>query len=432
MILLLALWLHPAAAAEDWPQFRGPRGDGTSKASGLPATWSETRNVRWKTPIAGRGWSSPVVLGDRVWLTTAVELAMPAEVLLLRLRDHPDAGEVNLAGDVSLRLICLDRPSGRQVYDVEVFHVDRPEPVHRLNSYATPTPVVEPGRVYCDFGSMGTACLDGLTGRILWKAKLATDHFLGPVSSPVLCKDRLLLVRDGAGAPYVAALDKRTGRTAWKTGRPPMTAEDKYRVKAYSTPLVVEAGAQAQAIVPGAQWVAAYDPANGREIWRVRHGKGYSLVPRPVYAQGMVYVCTGYEAPELWAIRIDGQGDVTTTHVAWKARRQIPGVASPLATGREVYCVSDTGIASCFDAIGGQLIWRERIGREYRASPISADGRLYLFGWDGRTTILAAGRQFRRLAENPLDGSLAATPAVAGRAIYVRTATHLYCLEQKP
>jgi hypothetical protein len=146
----------------------------------------------------------------------------------------------------------------------------------------------------------------------------------------------------------------------------------------------------------------------------------------------MVYVCTGYEAPELWAIRIDGKGDVTETHVAWKANRQIPGVASPLVIGREVYCVSDTGIASCFDAISGKLVWRERIGREYRASPISADGRLYLFGWDGRTTILAAGRQFQRLAENRLEGSLAATPAVAGRAIYVRTATHLYCLEQKP
>jgi len=430
-LLLAAVALPGAAPAEDWPQFRGPRGDGVSSAAGLPAEWSPTLNVRWKVRTPGRGRSSPVVLGDRIWMTAADETPASPEEVALRLADLPEPGQLYVARRVSLRALCLDRVSGKLLYDVELFGVENPDPIHRLNGYATPTPAVEPGRVYCDFGTYGTACIDAATGRVVWKTRLPAEHVLGPGSSPVLVKDLLVLVRDGCDAQYVAALDKGTGKVLWRTDRPPMQTETRYEKKAYSTPLVVEAGGRVQIVAPGAQWVCSYDPADGREIWRVRHGRGFSLAPSAVYGHGMVYVATGCNVAELWAIRVDGGGDVTRTHVAWRAKGQIPLMSSPVLAGKELYCVSDDGIVSCFDAAGGKVHWRERIGGNHLASPLYADGKLYFFNWEGRTTVLKPGTEFVRLADNPLEGPLAATPAVAGRAIFLRTDAHLYCVEKQ-
>ena len=239
------------------------------------------------------------------------------------------------------------------------------------------------------------------------------------------------MVRDGCDEQYVAALDKRTGKTAWRTRRPPIEAESPPYKKSFSTPLVVEAAGRAQAVVPGPHWVVSYDPATGEEIWRVRHGKGYSIAPRPVFGHGMVYVSTGDYVAQLWAIRVDGHGDVTETHVAWKATSQIPLMASPLLVSDELCLVSDNGIVSCLDASSGKLKWRERIGGNHAASPILADGRIYFFGREGKTTVVEAGTKCTRLAENALDGTVIASPAVAGRAIIVRTDTHLYSVEKR-
>jgi len=430
-LLLAAIAFPDAAPAEDWPQFRGPRGDGLSTAAGLPLEWSPTLNVRWKVRTPGLGRSSPVVLGDRVWMTTADETPASPEELALRMADLPEPGQLYVARRVSLRVLCLDRTSGKLLHDVELFRVENPDPIHRLNSYASPTPAAEPGRVYCDFGTYGTACIDAATGRVVWKTRLSADHVLGPGSSPVLVKDLVVLVRDGSDAQYVAALDKTTGKTAWRTDRPPVQTETSYEKKAYSTPLVIQAAGRTQIAVPGAQWVCSYDPADGSEVWRVRHGRGYSLAPSPVYGRGMVYVCTGYQVAELLAIRVDGRGDVTDTRVAWKAKGQVPLVSSPILVGDELYCASDSGIVSCFDAESGKLHWRERIGGNHLASPLAADGRLYFFNREGKTTVLKPGKHFVRLAENPLEGPLAATPAVAERAIYLRTDAHLYCIEKQ-
>jgi outer membrane protein assembly factor BamB len=420
--------LAPPSGAEDWPQFRGPRGDGTSRAVGLPLTWNRTQPVAWKTFIPGRGHSSPVVCGDRIWLTAADDAPATPETRAARLRNHPDAGPMYVAEDVLFRLLCLDRFSGRIIYDVELFHAVNPDPVHRLNSFATPTPVVEEGFVYCDFGTFGTACVAAQAGRIVWKAKLPVEHVLGPASSPVLCGRFLLLVRDGADTQYVAALDKQTGRLVWKTSRPPMDADTPFEKKAYSTPLVVESAGQRQAIVPGAQWVCSYDPETGREFWRIRHGKGFSVAPRPVAGHGMVYISTGCNQAELLALRIDGRGDVTDTHIAWRAKEQVPTMSSPLLVGDEVYCVSDRGVVSCWDAHRGTLQWRHRIGGNYLASPIYAEGRLYFFSWEGKTTVLQAGRKYLPLAENELDGNVAATPAVASGSLVIRTDRFLCCV----
>ncbi len=421
-LFLLSTMVWRAAVAEDWPQFRGPGGNGVSPAVGLPLHWSETQNVRWKVAIPGRGHSSPVVLGERIWMTTAVNTATKEM--------GQGADRMQVAEQVVLGAVCLDRASGSLLYHRELFRLENPEPVHALNSYATPTPVVERERLYCDFGTFGTVCLDAATGEILWQQRLPVEHQVGPGSSPLLWQDLLLVVRDGCDAQYVAALDKRTGQIVWRTDRPEIDVDSGEFKKSFSTPLIIEVEGRPQTIMPGAHWIVAYDPATGKSIWQVRHGTGYSLVPRPVWGHGMVYTTTGGYVPQLWAIRVDGQGDVSDTHVAWKATKQIPLMSSPLLIGRELYIVSDKGIATCLDALTGEVHWRERLGGNYGASPVYADGRIYLFSREGKTTVLKPGTQFTRLAENQIQCAVTATPAPVGKSIFLRTEGHLYRIEE--
>ncbi len=356
-------------------------------------------------------------------MTTAIEQGVK------RTQIGPD--DMQVADHVSLGAVCLRRADGRCLWHVTLFEVDKPDPVHWLNSWATPTPVIEAGRLYCDFGTFGTTCLDARTGQIVWKRRLPLDHQNGPGSSPTLYRDALILVRDGRDAQYVTALDKNTGATIWKTNRPPLSGNRTDMLKSYSTPLILGEGHSLQMVIPGAQWFASYDPTSGKEIWRVRHGNGFSIAPHPVFGQGMVYVCTGYFVPQLWAIRVDGHGDVTGTHVAWKATRQVSTLSSPILVGDELYWISDAGIACCADARTGNLHWHERLGGRCLASPIYAAGRLYFFNEDGKTTVLKAGKQFARLAENRLEGPLIATPAILGQTIFVRTDAHLFCIEKR-
>lgn len=315
------------------------------------------------------------------------------------------------------------------MWEITAFEAANPEPVHWLNSWATPTPVVESGRVYCDFGAFGTVCLEAATGKVLWKKQLVIDHQVGPGSSPVLWRDRLILVRDGRDAQYVAALDKETGETLWKTDRPPIQVSSGNAKKSFSTPLVIEQGGQTQVIAPGAHWAVSYDPLTGKEIWRVRHGDGFSIGTSPAFAHGIVYFGTGCHKAQLWAVRADGHGDVTATHALWKTLRQVPVMSSPVVVGEEIYWISDDGMATCADALSGEIHWQERLGGPSMASPLAAQGRVYFFRQDATTVVVKAGKEFKRLAENALPGTLAATPAIAGRALFLRSDTHLYCVE---
>jgi outer membrane protein assembly factor BamB len=413
--------IQAGVAAGDWPQFRGPTGDGLAPGADPPIRWSETENIRWKAALPGRGRSSPVLLGDRIWMTFAIERGVT------RRRIGPD--DCALAEHVSLGAMCLDRADGKTLWQVILYEVEKPAHVHWLNSWATPTPVVEPGRLYCDFGMYGTVCLDSQTGKVIWKQELAVDHQLGPGSSPILYDDLLILVRDGCNAQYVAALDRQTGRPAWKTDRPPIEAKLGSRRKSFSTPLVIQVGGNTQMVVPGAEWVVSYDPKSGKEIWRAKHGKGFSLASRPICGHGMVYISTGPIALQFCAIRIDGQGDVSDTHLAWTIKAQPPVMSSPILVGKEIYMVSDAGIASCLDSLTGEVHWRERLGGKFLASPVCAANRLYFVNDEAKTTVLAVGTSFEQLAENVLSGTVAASPAMIGRAIFLRTDTHLYRIE---
>ena len=417
----LATLLCLPCPALDWPQFRGPAGDGSAPSADPPITWSETNNIAWKVRLPGRGRSSPIILGDRIWVTTAVEQGV--------IRTNIKSDDMQVAEHVTLRAVCLDRATGKTRWDAQLFDVPHPDPVHWLNSWATPTPVVEPGRVYCDFGTYGTVCLEGATGKVVWKQQLPLDHQVGPGSSPVLWKDRLFLVRDGRDAQYVAALDKDTGLTLWKTERPPLTGNGDSK-KSFCTPLIVAQGNQVEVVVPGAQWAVAYDPLTGKEIWRVHHGRGFSIGTSPIFGHGMVYFGTGCFKAQLWAVRVDGHDDVTEANAVWKSLRQVPVMSSPTLADNEIYWVSDDGMATCADARNGEIHWQERLAGPCLASPLFAQGRLYFFRRDATTVVVKAGTQFERLAENPLEeGTLVATPALGERAIYLRTDSHLYCIQ---
>ncbi len=388
-----------AAATEDWPQFRGPTGQGHSAEQGLPLEWSESRNVLWKTAVPGRGWSSPVVAGGRVWLTTAM----------------------NTPGGTSLRLLGFDIDTGREVTNAEAFRLRSADLTNAKNSHASPTPIVDGDRLYVHFGASGTAALT-TAGVVVWKTHLPYESQHGNGGSPALYRDLLIISCDGSDQAYVVALDTRTGKVRWKTPR-------RYPAdQAYSTPLVIRVGERDQVVSVGAYRAAAYEPESGKEIWRVSYADGFSNVPRPVFGHGLVYLATGFQQPSLLAVRADGTGDVTKTHIAWTLQRGAPYTPSPLLVGDELYVINDLGILSCLDAKTGAVHWVQRIGGNHSASPTFADGRIYFLDEDGVATVIAPGKMFRKLATNTLDGAMLASMAVSNRSIFIRTHTHLYRL----
>ena len=397
---LMTMFVAPVST-EDWPQFRGPGGQGHSSEQGLPLEWNETRNVAWKVPVAGRGWSSPVIAGGRIWLTTATIAQR----------------------DTSLRLLAYDFKTGHPALDVEVFKVRGTDLLNAKNSHASPTPIVEGNRVYVHFGSQGTAALS-TSGDVLWKTRLNYESQHGNGGSPELAGELLIINCDGFDQAFVVALDKLTGKTRWRTDRREPHSQ------AYSTPLAFRAADRDQVISVGAFNAVAYDPQSGRELWRVAYPDGYSNVPRPVHGQGLVFIATGFNQPSLLAVRPDGNGDVTRSHVAWKLTRGAPLTPSPLLVGDNLYVVSDNGIASCVDARAGTIRWQQRLGNSFSASPVFADGRLYFLDEDGRTTVLAPGATGDRLATNVLDGPALASMAVAAKSFVIRTASHLYRIAQ--
>ncbi len=406
---LAALFLAaPADGEETWPQFRGPQGNGHADAAGLPLKWSDHDNVVWKTPIHDLGWSSPVIWKDAVWVTTAT------------IDGHQEFA------------VCIDRASGKIVLDVKVFDTEKPEHVATSNSYASPTPVIEAGRLYAHYGTYGTACLDTVSGKILWSRRdFNCDHHEGPGSSPMLWGELLIFNVDGRDVQYVVALDKATGKTVWKTKRSIDYGQYPENTrKAFCTPILIDWGGRQQLVSPGAKAIMGYDPGSGKELWKVRYD-GWSVTPRPVFGRGLIFLVNDYERPELWAIRPGGTGDLTDSHVAWKDAKAAPSRPSLLLIDDLLYMVSATGIASCVEAETGRVVWRERMGGNYSASPVCADGRIYFFNHEGTATVIQPGRKYAVLAVNKLDGDdLMASPAVAGKALFVRTRTNLYRIEK--
>ena len=397
VLVLLSLWAGTAAYADDWPAFRGPTGQGHSVERGLPAEWSEAKNVVWKTPVIGRGWSSPVVADGRVWLTTA------------------DEG--------SLRLLAFGTETGQEVVNVEVFRTSDRNAPNPKNGLASPTPIVDTtrGQIYVHFGAYGTAALT-TSGDVVWTTRFPYISQHGNGGSPILYRDLVILNCDGYDQAFVVALDAATGEVRWKTDRPQPISQ------AYSTPIVVNVDGRDQIVSIGAFRTSGYNPESGDEIWRVGYPDGFSNVAGPVYSRdhGFVYIATGFQQPSLLAVRADGSGDVTNTHVAWTSHRGAPLTPSPLVVGDELYFVSDMGILTCVDAATGETHWRERLRGNFSASPVFADERIYLQSEEGVTIVIARGLEYRELARNELDGSMLASLAVSDGSIFIRSHSHLY------
>jgi len=389
------------AAETEWPQFRGPSGQGISAAKNVPVKWSATENVAWSVDVPGRGWSSPILSKGRLYLTSAV-----------------GEGEA-----LTLRAMCFDAKDGRTLWDTEVF---KPEPgataMHRKNSLASPTPIVTTDRLYVHFGHMGTAALD-LEGKVVWQqTSLAYPPVHGTGGSPILVEGSLVFSCDGQSDPFVVALEAATGKVRWKTPRESV-AKKKF---SFSTPLAVKLDGATQIISPGSGLVGSYDLKDGRELWRVGYGEGYSVIPRPVYAHDLLFVSSSYDKPVLKAIRPAGaKGDATETSVAWEWSKGVPHTASMVVVGDELYFVSDGGIASCADARTGDIRWSERLGGNFSASPVVAEGRIFFQNETGFGYVVKAGRTYELLATNELGEATLASPAVADDTLFLRSENRL-------
>jgi outer membrane protein assembly factor BamB len=391
-------------AADEWPQFRGPTGDGISTAKHVPVNWNANEHVVWKKAIPGQGWSSPVLSHGKLYLTTATEQA---------------------AETTSLRVLCVSAADGQIVWDVEVL---KPDPAaakehHSKNSLASPTPIVTRDRLYVHFGHLGTVALD-LAGNVLWRqTKLSYSPRHGNGGSPVLVGNSLIFSCDAKNDPFVVALDCESGEVQWKTPRNTTAA----KTFSFSTPAVIDLEGATQVISPGSGFVGAYDPKDGREIWRVRYGEGYSVVPRPVFGNGLIFVGSGFDRPSLLAINPTGAtGDATDTHVAWTTTKGAPLTPSMLVVGNELYAVSDNGIASCFDARSGKPHWTKRLGGDFSASPIFAEGRIYFQNEAGVTHVLKPSTTFEQLATNDIEERTLASPVPIDDAIFLRSESHLW------
>lgn len=405
--LTLSVLAPAASRADNWPAFRGPAGDGKAEAKNLPVEFGEGQNVAWKTAIHGRGWSSPVVWGKQIWMTTATE------------------------NGKNMFAVAVDLDSGRILHDLLVYENENPRFCHPTNSYASPTPVIEEGRLYVHFGSYGTACIDTETGKTLWSRRdFECDHFRAPGSSPILYGDLLIVNFDGVDVQYVVALDKRTGRTVWKKDRSIDYGTDNgdYK-KAYSTPTVIRFGDRIELVNPSAVATIAYDPHSGKELWKVRHG-GMNAAARPLFDGNRVFIAAGDGMTQFVAVRPGGEGDVTDTHVEWSSSQSIPRRSSQLLIDGRLFMVSDIGVASCRIAKTGEILWQHRFGGMFWASPLYADGRIYFFSKEGKAPVIAASDRFKLLAENEFPAGFNSSPAVVEDSLILRTFTHLYRIKR--
>ncbi len=399
--LAVALLLLPAVApAADWPGWRGPQGNGTTPEMNLPVHWSATENVRWKVPLRMAGVSAPVVRGDRVFLTASDG----------RLNDQ-------------LHVLCYRRADGRELWHTRLFGSALSDGQFAPGGMAVPTPAADGAHLFVLFGTGDLACLDA-DGNPVWVRSLAAEYGpfrnrWGMASSPLLAGGLLVVQVDHWGKSYLLGLDARTGANRWKTDRDASVN--------WTSPVLAEFGGRKQIVTSGTYKVNGYDPATGAELWSVT-GLQMQCIPTPTVAGDTVYAVSGLQNYTLAIRPADGRGDLTKTHIAWKARAGATYTCSPVCDGRRYWFVEDNGWGNCLDAATGKRLWRERMDGNFRASLLAGDGKVYFTSLEGVVTVVRAGPAFEVLARNDLGESIVATPAVAGGELFIRGEKHLYCV----
>ena len=417
--------------ADDWWQFRGPGGNGDAGDVVVPTKWGGVFDKPyWETTIPGHGWSSPVVVANRIWITTSELVALNEIQSEDKIAKRPyGVSDFQTHASVKLFAIELNADTGEMLRRIELFECDDPPPIHSSNSYASPTPVSDGKRVYCHFGALGTACIEIETGRVLWRREFKVEEITGCAASPVLWRDMLYLACDGADQQFVVALDTLSGETKWKTDRPSLEGVDHAFRRSFSTPIIVESNPRTQLISMSAQWLVAYNPENGQEWWRAKVGSGYSAVPRPVFQRDKVFVSTGYSKPQMVAVNINGTGDITDSHIVWRSKSQGPEISSPILVGGQIYFVSAIGVATSLDLETGEMVWQHRVGGSHASSPTYAGGHIYFTSKEGVTTVIRPGREYDEIGKNELFGETYASLAVYRNHFLLRTNPILYCLE---
>lgn len=383
----------------EWSQFRGNNSDAHAVNVQVPMEWSDSKNVDWKIKIPGLGWSSPVLVDDQIFVTTAVA-----------------QGE-----GLSLRAISIDAKTGATLWDQEIQSVAKAPSIHSKNSHASPTPIVRDGSVFVHFGTLGTARLDASTGKIRWICnELDYPPMHGSGGSPVLRDGKLVIVCDGSTNPFVCAINAETGKLAWKT---PRSVQAKIS-HSFVTVNIAEVDGKPQVLAPGPDHFAAYDLQTGHELWRVM-APGWSVCPQPVLFEDLVIYNHDYDNPELMAVKLGGKGDVTESNIVWKSQRGAPSTPTPLLIGGDLYFVSDNGVASCVDAKTGQRHWMERLGGNYSASPVYVNGLVLFMNETGVATWIQPKQTFQVVGKNEVSGRTFATPGFSTDAMYLRTDEHL-------
>lgn len=397
-------------SAKEWTKFRGPTGDGHVTVKSIPLKWSDTENVKWKVSVPGKGWSSPVISKGKIYLTSAVAEG-----------DNQDAADVHR----ELRVICYDSSDGKELWNTKVFE-QKPlkRPIHSKNSHASPTPIIEDGKVYVHFGHMGSACLDS-KGKILWKNnELKYDPLHGNGGTPIIVDNLFFYSADALTNPFVVALDKNTGKVLWKKQR---SETDQSRKFSFSTPTLIRMGGRSQIISPASGAVFSYDSKTGEELWSVDYG-GWSVIPKPGVYKNMIYVGTGYERAHILGIRVDekSKGNVTESHVEWEITKRAPNTPSFMVVDDLLYFISDGGIATCVEPLTGEIIWQERTAGPISASPVYFNGMIYFLDEQGKTTVIKAGRKFEIIAENKIKERTLASFGISEGAIYIRSEKSLF------
>lgn len=399
--------MSPLAVA-DWPEFRGESQNGIISDRPLPIKWSESENVRWYQPTKGLGWSSPIIVGEKIFLTTAVS---------------PDgADESSLGGPKLLQLVCLDAQSGKIVFEKTIFDQTADAPtIHNKNSHASPTPLHHKGKLYLHFGHQGTACTD-LKGEVIWENR---DHVYPPThgngGSPIVVDDMLIVTCDGGSQPYTLALDLQTGMERWKTPRG-ISAD---RPFSFCTPQKIVVNGQTQIVSPGSDIVQSLNPKDGQVIWYANYS-GFSVVPRPVFHKGLVFLSTGFMRPNLLAIDPTGKGDVTKSHIKWSYKGSVPNTPSFVPYGNQIILVSDEGVAAGVDIKTGKEIWKKRIGGNFSASVMVVGNKLFLQSEGGESIVYKLEGEPEELHRNTLPGRIFATYAVHENDWIIRTEAGVY------
>lgn len=394
-----------------WTHFRGSELNGISLEKGFPSTWNDSLNIAWKIRESGKGWSSPVVYGNRVWFTTA----------------NKESRE--------MRAVCVDLKTGEKLHDQLIFQPEKLFRIHAVNSYATPTPAIEAGFVYLHFGRYGTTCLNSTSGETLWeRTDLQCEHIQGPGSSLMLYKDKLIVHMEGTDVQQILALDKHTGNTIWIAERPKEIYESMAPIgkKAFVTPIIVKVKGRDLLISNGSRTCMAIDPETGEEVWQVNQGDD-STISMPVEGDGLVYFYTGFvtgedgkKYAELFAVDPDGTGDIGGTHIRWRMKTPILQLSTPVYVDGLLYTVDSKGIFFCLDGSSGEVKWSTPLKGKYHSSPIYADGLLYISSTKGETFVYRAGSEPELVARNKLKGEIWTTPALTGGAILMRTSEYLY------